>query len=134
MKLGAKPNKLDQGLFSWFEEKALIGVVVCFVDGMTWGGTDKFYHHIIEQLCAIFEIGVTNSRAFKYVGIDVIQNQDNSVTISQNNFCKSINLIDISRDCLANKEDPITDNERTMLRQVVGWNLKTKYQLRCTSG
>ena len=120
MKLGAKPNKLDQGLFYWFEENVLIDVVVCFVDDMIWGGTDKFYHHVIEKLCAIFEIGVTNSRAFKYVGIDVFQNQDNSITISQNNFCNSINPIDIPRDRLANKEDPIRDNERTMLRGVIG--------------
>ena len=87
---------------------------------MIWGGTDKFYYHVIEKLCAIFKIGVTNSRAFKYVGIDVIQNQDNSITISQNNFCNSINPTDIPRDRLANKEDPIRDNERTMLRGVIG--------------
>ena len=87
MKLGAKPNKLDQRLFCWFEENVVIGVFVCFVDDMIWGGTDKVYHHVMEKLRAIFEIAVTNSRAFKYVGIDVIQIQDNSITISQNNFC-----------------------------------------------
>ena len=44
IKLGAKLYQLDQGLFCWFEENVPIGVVVCFVDDMIWGGTGKFYH------------------------------------------------------------------------------------------
>ena len=49
---------------------------------MIWGGTQSFKVNVIDNLCKVFDIGSVNCRIFKYIGIDVKQNSDNSITIN----------------------------------------------------
>ena len=47
--LGATPLMLDQGIFLWFSNEAMIGIMACFVDDVMWGGTDAF-NSVIENV------------------------------------------------------------------------------------
>ena len=95
-KLGVQISKVENGIFYYQNNGKLIGIMACHVDDLLWGGTDTFKHEIIDKIHSIFKIGKMYSKAFTYVGIQVNQNEDKSITVSQNNYIKSIREIKLS--------------------------------------
>ena len=65
---------------------------------MVYGGTKQFENNIISKLKNIFKFGTEDCEAFTYVGIDLKQNPDFSIDISQNDYIKSISEIYIPTD------------------------------------
>ena len=120
IKLKSRPSDLDAALFCWFSDATLVGILICFVDDMIWGGTQSFKVNIIENLCKVFEIDSVNCRIFKYIGIDVKQNPDNSITVNQNSFASTIQPIIIPKERLTNKETGVDQEEKKLLRGVIG--------------
>ena len=94
--------------------------MVCFVDDQLWGGSSEFEEKVIQKLRKSFDINYEHSSAFKYVGIDLKQAYDGSISINQESYLKGINPIAIGRERLRNKEDNITISERKQLRTIVG--------------
>ena len=118
--LGCVQHKIDKGLFFFLLDNQLASIITCFVDDILYGETIAFKTHIIDKLEEIFHIGTTHSDAFTYLGISLVQNKDNSITINQNKFVKSLQLIDIPINRKIHKHDQVTDNERTQLRSAIG--------------
>ena len=87
---------------------------------MIWGGNQSFKVNIIDNLCEVFEIGSVNCRIFKYIGTDVKQNPDNSITVNQNSFASTIQPIIIPNERLTNKETRVDQEEKKLLRGVIG--------------
>ena len=56
IKLNAKPVLLDQGIFIWYENSKPIGMMVCFVDDVMWGGSELFVD-VVKKLKLRFHIG-----------------------------------------------------------------------------
>ena len=56
--------------------------MVCFVDNILWGCTDK--SGVINRLGQIFTIGFKFFQAFNYLGIEIHQNNNKSITIDRN--------------------------------------------------
>ena len=48
LKVGVKLCKYDLCLFYNLKDGKLRGIIVCFVDDISWGGTDKFKTQVIE--------------------------------------------------------------------------------------
>ena len=107
IKLRSRPSDLEAALFCWFPDSTLIGILTCFIVDMIWGDTQSFKVNVIDKLCKVFEIGSVNCRIFKYIGIDVKQNPDNSITVNQNSFANTIQPITIPKERLANKETKV---------------------------
>lgn len=42
IKLGGRPAKHDQGIFTWSKNNVTIKIVVCFVDDVPWGSNQRF--------------------------------------------------------------------------------------------
>ena len=74
----------------------------------------------MDKLCKVFEIGSVNCRIFKYIGIDVRQNSDNSITVNQNSFTNTIQPITIPKERLTNQETKVDQEEKKLLRGVSG--------------
>ena len=95
--LGANPLTLDQGVFLWFSNEAMIDTMVCFVDDVTWGGLDAF-NSVIENLRSTFHIGSKNCQVFNYIGIHFEQKSYFTITVNPNSYTKTILPIPISKE------------------------------------
>ena len=80
----------------------------------------KWIQEIINPLSKIFVIESQFSKVFVYLGIEINQNKDNSVMISQESYTYSINTIALSKDQLSNKEFSITLGTVPSVRFLLG--------------
>lgn len=90
LKLNGEISPLDQGLFLFFREGKLCGIISCFVDDMTYGGDNIFEQNVIQSLRNTFTISSENCQVFDYVGISIQQNPDKSIAVNQNSYIQSI--------------------------------------------
>ena len=119
IKLGAIPSKLDQGIFIWSIGNKTIGIMISFVDDVLWGGSSEIAS-IIAKLRETFYIGKEHTQAFTYIGINLKQSNDFTITIDQNSYINSINDIKIDDIHNGNSDDKLTAHELTLLRRALG--------------
>ena len=119
IKLGATPSKLDQGIFIWSIDNKIIGIMISFVDDVLWGGSSEITS-IIAKLGKTFYIGKENTQAFTYIGINLKQSNDFTITIDQDSYINSINEIKIDDIHNRNSDDKLTAYEVTLLRGALG--------------
>ena len=120
LKLGAKVSTYDQGVFFWHSEAGLEGILVSFVDDQLWGGTPKFEKCVIQKLRSTFIINYEHTRAFKYIGIDILQHTDHTISINQESYIKSVQPVFIDKHRQLQKEDNLTTDERGQFRCING--------------
>ena len=89
MKLGGKPIELDQGIFVWVQNSPLIGIVVTFVDDVLWAGNETFMK-VISELKRIFKTSSEHIHSFKYIGMELHQNVDGTIIISQDDYISEL--------------------------------------------
>ena len=118
--LNLSMSKYDPGFFYYIKDGKIIGLLVCFVDDLLWGGTVDFKQDVIDKLSKTFIIGSQFTKAFRYLGIDIQQNNNKSVTISQSNYAHSIKPIHLSKEQLTDKDLPITKDNLTAVRSLIG--------------
>ena len=119
LKLGAKPCSLDQGIFVWYKDGKIRGIVACFVDDVLWGGDDSFYE-VIRKLRSAFHIGSENESSFDYIGVKLKQQSDFSIIANQEEFIDNIEYIPVSPAQKARRDEPLSDQERKLLRGALG--------------
>ena len=96
------------------DDTKLIGFMPCHVDDILWSGAEVFETDK-------FVIGKTYSEAFKYVGIEMKQNNvDKSIIMSQDSYIESIKPIELEGSRLSDKNAPMTGKEITLLCGAVG--------------
>ena len=71
--------------------------------------------------------GLEETKAFTYLGIQLIQNDDFSLLITQNNYIDCSSEIELSNDRLKENNSLLSNEEKTSNRSVVG-------QLNCVAG
>ena len=120
IKLDANVSSVDPGLFYWKEHYKLNGILACHVDGMIWGGTDNFKINVIHDLKNIFMFGSEEIRAFTYLGIQLIQNDDVSLTINPNNSTDCISEMKLSNERLKEKNSLLFNEGKKTNRSAVG--------------
>ena len=120
VRLGCKMSSIDCGLFMMHEEEKLIGLLLVFVDDLLWGGDKFFENTVIQKLKTTFTVGCEQSRVFKYVGINLIQEEDYSITLDQVAYINSINTIPITSERSTQINDTVTADERKQLRSALG--------------
>ena len=115
--LGMKKSKYDEAIFFWHKKEHLQGVMSAHVDDFFWAGTNLFESEVLSKLTATFKISNESQNSFKYLGIQV--NQDNQrITLNQDTYESDLQLIK-----LEGSNDPkrdLTKGEQASLRQAVG--------------
>ena len=121
IQLGGKPIELDQGIFIWSSNASiLIGILVCFVDDVIWAGSPAFMN-VISKLKSIFKTSSEHVRHFRYIGIDLDQNEDGTITIRQTSYINELEPITLDIERMkCSKDEPINDVERFKMRQSLG--------------
>ena len=101
--LGAIPSTLDQGLFTFYKDQKLIGILVLFVDDIIYAGQSNL-GDVIDKFKSTFQIGSEGSQIFDYVGIHLEQHPDKSITIDQQAYVSSLKPIFIPNE---QNDDPL---------------------------
>ena len=117
--LGATPSNLDQGLFTFYKNQKLNGIIVLFVDDIIYAGQDSF-NDVINNFKSTFQIGSEGSQIFDYVGIHLEQHGDKSITIEQKAYTSSLKPITITSEQNDNPSMTLDNNDLKSLRGLVG--------------
>ncbi|XP_064083960.1 uncharacterized protein LOC135199734 [Macrobrachium nipponense] len=119
LNLGAKVCTLDPALF-WLRDGKAEGVVCIHVDDFLWAGTPEFKRQVIDQLRETFTIGSSETKAFKYVGINVVSNKNGSIALDQFQYAMTLKPIPVSRQRAAVKSAELSDSEKSEYRAMIG--------------
>ena len=118
--LGAEVSSLDSALFSWSNKGKLGGFVCVYVDDFLWAGTHEFQQKVINRLSQIFLVGSSESKNFKYVGLNVVSNTDGSITLDQFQYASSMKPVTLSKHRTAVKSGELSESEKTEYRALIG--------------
>lgn len=118
--LGTIASSLDPALFSWRCGQSLEGVICVYVDDLFWAGTNGFKEQVIDRLCQIFRMGNSESKAFKYVGLNIVSYGDGSVTLDQNQYAATLTPISVSKQKATVKSSELSESERSEYRALLG--------------
>ena len=80
----------------------------------------NFFHQQISKLEQKYPFGSKKSNTFTFTGIDLHQNTDNSIELSQSKYVRNINPISLTTERKADENAPVTDTERHLLRGLIG--------------
>ena len=96
----------------------MIDIVSIFVDDLLWAGNSEFAQ-IILKLKIVFQVGSENHKSFTYVGTNLKQDDDFSITVDQHACNESIQPIPVTREQISNSHRNATDKERSSIRSAV---------------
>ena len=120
LELDCKPSSIDHGLFMMHIDQELVGLLIVYVDDLLWTGNNHFENTVIQNLRQIFRVGCEQYSAFNYIGIQLHQNEDYTITLSQDTYVKSLPTIPITNERLSQTDSAVTKKERKQLRSTVG--------------
>eukprot|EP00435_Cladocopium_sp_Y103_P043473 s1016_g12.t1 len=119
--LGMTPSPFDPCLFLLRHPDTgeLSGALGVHVDDGIHGG-DEYFHQQIQKLEAKYPFGSKKSRSFTFTGIDMQQQPDNSIRLSQSKYVNNIPAISLKPERRCMEDEPVTEEERHLLRGLVG--------------
>ena len=119
-KIGGGVSCMDPAIFFWInKENKIEGILACHVDDFLYGGNKTFSSEKALQIRKELTVGKESEGAFKYVGM-YIQELDHKIYLNQNAYAESLSLIELSKERSLQKQCPVTDDERKMMKAKIG--------------
>ena len=124
-RLGFEASPFDPCLFVLREPShsknagRLAGILGVHVDDGIGGG-NALYEEKIKELEKKSKFGSYKTHAFTFTGVEVTQRGDHSIHLSQSQYIKKINPIQIEINRKTQHETPVTEKERLALRGIIG--------------
>lgn len=118
--LGMKQSELDPCVFLWFHENSLQGILSLHVDDMVLGGSQKFHEVLVPQLKKKYPFKHWKTKQGMFLGRNLVQQEDYSIVCDQEEYSRNVQVIKMTKDRRKQKNSPVTENERTKLRGVIG--------------
>ena len=87
---------------------------------MIWGENGNFKIIVIDNLEDTFIFGSEKTKAFTYLGMQAIQNDDFSLTINQNSYIDCISEISLSNERLKENNGLLCNKEKSSYRRATG--------------
>jgi transposase InsO family protein len=117
-KVGLTKCKYDEALFYKKDHKGkLLGAIAIHVDDFIYGGCKEFLD-TIEEMKSVFEIGTETSTPIKFLGMNIVQNEDCTISFHQNDYLKDLHT---ERNQLnGDKYRNLTTEEQRDFRGMVG--------------
>ena len=119
--LGFRQSPFDPCLYVLFseDEKSIDGIIGMHVDDGLGGGNSRFEAKL-DALERKFTFGSKKAQTFNFTGIEIHQNSEGQIQMSQKTYVNKINPIKIAPQRRANPEAEITTEERHELRALIG--------------
>ena len=104
------------------ETESLVGIVGSHVDDFLIAGNNESDHWKAchEALMAAFRWTPLERESFKQCGVTITQNEDGSVTQDQDEYLSTMTEVELPKERAAQLTSPVTDQERTELRALLG--------------
>ena len=116
-KLGLTKCKYDEALFYKKDGGKLLGAIAIHVDDFIYGGCHEFLQ-IIEKMRDVFEIGTETSTPMRFLGINIIQNDDHTISFNQADYMKDLHTE--GRKLSGDKFRNLTADEQREFRAMIG--------------
>ena len=130
LQLGGVVSAYDSAVYLWHHnDDTLSGMLVSHVDDFAFCGDKSFEKKVIGGLRKIFRINTHDYGSFKYVGLDVFQD-DKGIQVNQNSYIDSIMPINIEDSRKNMKNNSLTKEERDDLKRLSGQMLWVTSQTR----
>jgi hypothetical protein len=115
------PSPFDPCLYLLYEEgkDEPAGILGVHVDDGLCGG-NQYFHEMIKRLEAKFPFGSRKTQSFVFTGIEMHQQNDYSIVMSQEKYVSKINPIHIQPQRKIQENLPVTERERQDLRALIG--------------
>ena len=117
----------DACVFIFWNEGTISGIVTIHVDDFFYAGDNTFYDTVISGIRDAFTVGKEQSLPTKYLGLDVGK-VDDVISISLEHY--SDELSEIQSVMHIRKTDPVSDEERKIMRSKLGKLLWVSTQVR----
>lgn len=116
---GMKICDVDPALFYCISSDNLSGLICVHVDDLMWAGTQAFAKDVISKVHQNFCIGSSDTEFFKFVGID-IESTNKGIVLHQNDYAKSIEGIQVSRERRSQRSADLGDREKEKFKSLIG--------------
>ena len=116
-KLGVKISSYDKALFTWKWEGKIQGLISVHVDDFIWCGSHDFQEKVIKTLKSVFKISKESKKAFRYLGIDLNQ-QQTFLLLGQNSYIDSLEPILLPKSL--DKDADVDHDLRRSFKALVG--------------
>ena len=116
-------HQLDQCLFKRVENNRVTGLLGIHVDDILTTGCGSDYEQALERLQKRFRFGTwerAQETVITYCGCEIRQDADFGIRVQQEKFGQDLNEIVLSQERRAQSPEPITNEERTEMRQKLG--------------
>ena len=90
------------------------------VDDFLFAGSETFNRAVIDPISEKYKVGRRLHEHFKYVGLNVVQNSNNTITVDQEQYASGIEEININTNRKSDKEAPLNHQEANKLKSVAG--------------
>ena len=119
VELGCKQCTLDPALYFWLDSSGhLGGAALTHVDDVMYGtGTEEFEEKVMKPLKRKFVFGSEEHHEFRYVGLNVKQNEG-AIVVNQNHYLETLEI-----PCVTESSDPkkvVNEKNQEIFRGLVG--------------
>ena len=111
-------SSLDNVLFTYYIKDSLSGIICFHVDDILWAGTETFAVNVIGPLTKQFLIGSESTSPFKYIGVNLSQEND-AILLNQKDYIMSLETLKVDLKSKTRNSDS-SDNEKDKFRALVG--------------
>ena len=116
-KLRVTISKYDKALFIWKFSGRVEGLLCIHVDDFLWCGSELFRKSVIDKMKTAFCISKESSQVFRYLGIDLQQNQE-VLKLDQNAYVETIEPIQVYK--FDDKNGEVNINLKKNYKALVG--------------
>lgn len=120
LKLKCEQSELDNALFRWYDKGSLQGVFVMHVDDFLFAGTDLFNKCVIKPISVKYKVGKRVAQNFRYVGLNIQQQKDGSISIDQEEYGSELKEIRLENGRKSDKQSSLKETEAEALKSLAG--------------
>ena len=120
LQLGLKQSLLDPCLYHYWRNGRMEGSLAVHVDDLITTGSAIFESNILKKLKEAFPFKHWKQNGGEFLGRRIVRNGDGSITIEQKEYCAKLKSIDLDRVRRRDKDDKLTEQEKSLLRGVAG--------------
>jgi len=127
--LGGQVSLYDKALFMWHKDEQLIGVMTTHVDDLIYSGTEEWNSTVVGKVCQEFKISKTAKKNFRYIGLEIEQNQSD-IFVDQQHYIMQLEELKIDENRKKDIHAKLNMDEQKLLRSACGQLLWVTSQTR----
>ena len=118
--IGLQPSNLDSCLYHAKVDGVHIGSMAVHVDDILFTGTREFERDYMEKLKQKYPFKHWKRNSGEFLGRTIEKKENGEIWIGQQEYCEKLQVIEISKERKRQREENLTENEKSKMRGVAG--------------